>query len=56
MRRLEDVFEDAFYVDPGTFVCVYAKRAETKIERTDVIKSEDVIGVTVCDENGVELL
>src|SRR6266849_2161442 len=31
MRRLEDVFEDASYIDPRALVCVKPKRAIAKI-------------------------
>lgn len=55
MRRLKDVFEDAFDIDPGAFVCVNAKRSKTKVQRPDVIKTKNMIGVTVSDENGIEM-
>src|SRR5438067_11292538 len=56
MRRLEHVLKNSADVFPGTFVCVKAERAVTKIERPNVIKSENVIGVTMGDEYCVEML
>jgi hypothetical protein len=55
MRRLKDVFEDAFDIDPRAFVGVNTKRAKTKVQRSDVVESKNVIGVTVSDQNSVEL-
>src|SRR5205085_12182199 len=54
VRRLEDVLKDAANIFPCALVGIQPKRAVTKVERPDVVKTEDVIGMTVCDENGVE--
>jgi hypothetical protein len=54
VRRLEDVFEDAFDIDPGALVCINAKRSETKVQRANVVKTKNVIGMTVSNENCVE--
>src|SRR5207302_703602 len=56
MRGLKDVTEDAANVDPGAFIRVKAQRAMTKVERTNVVKSKDVIGMTVRDQHGIEML
>src|SRR5215213_11834655 len=55
MRRLEDVLENAFDVHPGTFIRTDTERAKTKVERADVVETENVIGVTVSDQNRVEM-
>jgi hypothetical protein len=56
VRGLEDVFEDTFDIDPGTFIRVDAERTEAKVQRPDVIKTKDVIRMTVSDQNCVEML
>src|SRR5437660_6643190 len=56
MRRLKDVTEDAPNVDPGAFICVETQRAMTKVERPNVVEPKDVIGMTVRDHDGVEML
>jgi len=56
MRGLKDVTEDAPNVDPGAFICVETQRAMTKVERPNVVEPKDVIGVTVRDQHGVEML
>ena len=56
VRRLKDVFEDAFDIDPRAFVRINAKRAKTKVQRADVVETKNVIGVTVSDQNSVEML
>lgn len=55
VRRLEDVLEHAPDVDPGTLICVNAERSEAKVQRPDVVETKDVIGVTVCDQDRVEM-
>ncbi len=55
MRRLEDVFEDAFDIDPGAFICINTQRSETKVQRPDVVETKNVIGMAVRDQNGVEM-
>ena len=55
MRWLKDVLENTFDIDPCAFVCVNAKRTETKVQRPDVVETKNVVCVTVCDENSVEL-
>src|ERR1041384_7195548 len=55
VRRLKDVLEDPFDIYPRTLVGVNTKRAKTKVQRPDVIKTKNVIGVTVSDQNGIEL-
>src|SRR4029453_3921130 len=55
MRRLKDVLEDTFKIHPSTFVRVNHKRAKTKVQRPDVVKTKNVIGMTVSDQNGIEL-
>src|SRR5689334_6651565 len=54
VRWFEDVLEDAFDIYPRTFVRMNAECAEAKVERANVVEAEDVIGVTVGDQNGVE--
>src|SRR5687768_10060801 len=49
VRRLEDVFEHPPDIYPGALVCINAQRSETKVERTNVVEPEDMIGVTVCN-------
>src|SRR2546428_11595201 len=56
MRGLKDVTEDAANVDPGAFICVETQRAMTKVERTNVVEAKDVIGMTVRDQDGIEML
>ena len=56
MRRLKDVFEDAFDIDPSTLIRIDTERAEAKVQRPDVIKAKDMICVAVCDEHRIELL
>ena len=56
MRRLKDVFENAADVDPRAFVGVEPQRAMTKIQRSDIVEAEDVIGVTVSHQHSVEML
>ena len=55
VRRLEDVFEDAFDIDPRAFVRINAECAETKVQRADVVETKNVIGVTVRDQDRVEM-
>jgi len=55
MRWFKDVLEDAFDIDPGTLVRVNTERAKTKVQRPDVIKTKNMIGMTVSNENSVEL-
>ena len=40
----------------GALVCVKAERPMTKVKRPNVIKSENVIGVTMRDENCIQVL
>src|SRR5688572_23039497 len=49
VRRLEDVLEHAPDVDPRALVCMDVERSESKVKRTDIVESEDVIGVAMCD-------
>src|SRR5258707_7093126 len=55
MRGLKDVFENAPDVDPGPFVGVKTQRAMAKIERSNVIEAEDVVGVTMSHQHRVEM-
>ena len=55
MRRLEDVFEDAFDVDPRPFIRINAECAKAKVQRANVIETEDVISVTMRDQDRVEM-
>src|SRR2546428_1120582 len=56
MRGLKDITEDAANVDPGAFIRVETQRAMTKVERTNVVEAKDVVGMTVRDQHGVEML
>src|ERR1051325_2734127 len=56
VRRLEDVLEDAFDIHPRAFIRVDPERAKTKVQRPNVVKTKNVIGVTMRDEHGVEML
>src|SRR2546425_13333017 len=47
MRRLKYVLKNSPDVFPGAFVCIKSERAMTKIKRPNVIKSENVIGMTM---------
>src|ERR1043166_7341550 len=42
VRRFEDVLEDPFDIDPGTFVRIDAECAKTKVERANVVETEEV--------------
>src|SRR6185369_3110519 len=42
MRRLKDVLEDALDIDPRAFICKNAERAKTKVQRPDIVETEDV--------------
>src|ERR1043165_825727 len=55
VRWLKDVLEDTFDIDPGAVVCVNTQRTKTKVQRSDVVETKNVIGVTVSDENCIEL-
>jgi hypothetical protein len=55
MRWFKDVLEDAFDIDPGTLVRVNTERAKTKVQRPDVVQTKNVIGVTMSDQNSIEL-
>jgi hypothetical protein len=55
MRWLEDVFEDAFNINPGALIGADVKRAKAKVQRPDVIKTKDVVGVAMSDQNSVEM-
>jgi hypothetical protein len=55
MRGLKDVFENAPDVDPGPFVSVKTQRAMAKIQRSNVIETEDVVGVTMSHQHCVEM-
>ena len=54
VRRLEDVLKDAPDVFPRAFVGIETERAVAKVERADVIEAEDVVGMAMRDEHGVE--
>src|SRR5438132_759428 len=56
MRRLKNVFEDATNIDPRALVRVQAEWAVAKVERANIVQSENVIGVAVCDQDRVEML
>jgi hypothetical protein len=56
VRRLEDVFEDAFDVYPGAFIRANAECAKAKVQRPDVIQTKNVIGVAVGNKNEIESL
>src|SRR5437764_95479 len=56
MRRLKDVLKNSPDVFPGAFVCVKAERTMTKIKGTNVVKSENVIGMTMGDKYCIEML
>src|SRR2546423_2464118 len=56
VRRLEDVLEDAADVRPGAPVGVDSQSAVAEVQGAYVVESEDVVGVAVRDENGVEVL
>src|SRR5205085_10329306 len=55
VRRLEHILKDPANVFPGAFVRVKAERSMTKIQWPNVIKSENVIGMTVRDEDRIEV-
>ena len=50
----EDVLEDALEIDPCDVVCEDRHRSESKIQRADVVETEDVIDVAVRNQNSVE--
>src|SRR5205085_7462505 len=52
----EDVFEDASDVHPRAFVGVDAESAVPEVQGAYVVEAEDVVGVAVRYENGVEAL
>src|SRR5216683_3323069 len=54
MRGLEDVFEDASDIDPGSLICIKSERAVAKIQRANIVKTKNVISMTVSDQDGVE--
>lgn len=56
MRGFEDVLENAPEVDPRDVVRKDRHRAVSKIEGSNVVESEYVIDVTMCDENGINAL
>src|SRR6185503_18385738 len=55
VRWLEDIFEDASDIHPGAFVGVDTQCSETEVQRPDVVETKNVIGVTMSNENGVEM-
>ena len=55
VRRLEDVLEDAFDIDQRSFVRKDAERSETKVQRPNVIETKNVIGMTVSNQNCIEM-
>ena len=56
MRRLEDVCEDAPDVDPCPFIGVNAQGAKPKIERANIVETENMVGVAMRDQDGVKTL
>ena len=56
MRRLKHVLKNSADVFPGALVCVKAERPMTKVKGPNVIKSENVIGVTMRDEHCIQVL
>src|SRR5947209_5627126 len=54
-RRLEDVFEDAADVHPRALVGIDAQSAMAEVQGSYVVEAEDVVGVAVRDEDGVEV-
>lgn len=56
MNRFEDVLEDPPEIYPRDLVRKDRHRAKAKVQRPDVIESENVIDVTVRDENRVDPL
>jgi hypothetical protein len=56
MRGLKDVFENAADVDPRSFIGIETQGAMPKIQRPNVIKAKDVIGVTVRYQHRVKVL
>jgi hypothetical protein len=55
MVGFENVFEDASKIRPGRFIGINRHRPIAEIQRPNVIKSEDMIDVTVCNEYSVEV-
>src|SRR5688500_6411942 len=54
VRRLKDVFEDAFDIYPRALIRVNIERAKAKVQRSNVVETKHVIGVAVSDQNSVE--
>jgi hypothetical protein len=55
MGRFENVLEYAPEVDPSDRVREYRHRSVAKIQRTNIIKPENVIYMTMRDQNRVDL-
>src|ERR1041385_5264213 len=53
VRGLENILKDSPDVLPGAFVGVDAQRSMSKIQRANVIESENMIGVTMGNEDRI---
>src|SRR5436190_20980992 len=53
--RLENILKDSANILPGALVRIKPQRAIPKIQGANVIKTKDVIGMTMSDEDGVEV-
>src|SRR5215203_290794 len=56
MRRLKDILKNAFEVFPRDFVGVNAHRAVAKIERANIVEPENMVNMTMRDQNRVEII
>jgi hypothetical protein len=55
VRRLENVLKNAANVFPGALVGIETQGAMAKIQRPDVIESEDMIGMTMRNQHRIEV-
>jgi hypothetical protein len=56
MRRLENILEDTSNVWPRLFIRVKSESSITEVERSNIIKTKNVVGMTVCNQNGIKSL
>src|SRR5215475_4454500 len=55
VRRFEHVLKDSADVFPSALVCIKSERAVAKVQRANIIKSENMIGVTVSNQDSIEM-
>src|SRR6185369_2013752 len=55
VRRFKDILKNPANILPGAFIRIKTERAMTKIQRTNIVEAENMISVTVSDEDCVEV-